>query len=256
MDIMDLEPELRRLGRRRRSENFIVLADQGEDLESLLRGRPDDLDDEVRKDSRPAFESNSTTAEVTNSSSCDVTEPLGCVDEEADTKDRSSSSSSVPHEFSGVHRPLSRCRTSSEPLFLRSSCPSDLQVVTEDYDPRKQEYIRAVSEEREMELELRLLRRQIRKLRRSLVAREALLDPPPDSVMEGYREALAKMEEQAALLARGPFAVPLDDFRGLQVLPPSSKAEHKAYFARPKSPKERRHPEEDYGEGDSDHFSF
>lgn len=150
----------------------------------------------------------------------------------------------VPAEWSSAKsRPL-RCRCSAETAFpirparyelLHSECK-----VVEEYDPRKPKYIRMITEEEEVEMEVRLLKRQMAQLKAMLAAREAAPDPP-QQILEGYRRALREMGDRAAELALGPYAVPLEagdsppGTRGPSSQPSVGRpvAAHAGYLSRP-----------------------
>jgi len=66
-----------------------------------------------------------------------------------------------------------------------------------------------------------------------VAAREAvaLEGAPEDAVLEGYRRVLVQLEDEAALLSRGRYAVPQEGREGLRR--PRALAEeagHRAYF--------------------------
>jgi len=76
----------------------------------------------------------------------------------------------------------------------------------EEYDPRKPEYIRPATVEKEMEAEVELLRQQIHSLRGMIHARQ---EREPDSaVLDSYRRIVKQMERQIWHLEVKTYIVP------------------------------------------------
>mmetsp|Transcript_16872 Transcript_16872/g.49345 ORF Transcript_16872/g.49345 Transcript_16872/m.49345 type:complete len:414 (+) Transcript_16872:82-1323(+) len=108
-------------------------------------------------------------------------------------RERTFSDFGVCKEWSAsASRPSERCRHSSQVLLPSST-------YDEDYDPRRPEYLVAVSEEETVVREMDLLQKQISSLQSFLAARVAL--EPHSPLHEGYRRNIREMELQLRELA-------------------------------------------------------
>jgi len=109
---------------------------------------------------------------------------------------------SIPQEWSKSELPASaRCRLSA-PLMERPK-------FSDEYDPRKPEYIRPATVEEEMKAEAELLRQQIRSLKGMIHAREGR--EPDSAVLDFYRCIVKQMEREIWHLEGKTYIVPSKD---------------------------------------------
>jgi len=236
-DTSDLEPSTPRV--RRRSTASLCDAPGSPSRFSI------GADSDVCKVWRPSNASRSTSATTgcVDASSFESENGLILERESEVREERSASCSSVADEFLGAPRPTQHCPTSSKPVFPSSCSAGQLPSLNEpeaavqrqraapdddDYDPRNEDHIQVVSEEVAAEEERRLLLRQAAKLRAALSAREALSRSPSPAIVDSYRHALDAMEEQAKMLAGGPYAVPEEHRRSPapRCLPKSARRDY------------------------------